>query len=196
MTRYFVILGLILFSISTLVADTLTNDQSTGIFNDILRRIPRRDPESHAILKVRPRQGPGVPQDLWANFGIQELASSNEVRITLWNEQKDSHVIWETYTLPIDDAIRKELDNQRRHKTIVAEREKRQAESSAKKIGELTGGKLKYGMTLQEVKAVMGEPTGPVHSAQLIGHFGVDYPDLSLTFQGFRLRDAAPRKEK
>src|ERR1039458_6097061 len=196
MTRYFVILGLILFSVSTLVADTLTNDQSTAIFNEILRRIPRRDPESHAILQVRPRQGPGVPQDLWANFRIQELASSNEVRITLWSAKMSSDVIWETHTLTIDDAIRKELENQRRHKTIVAEREKRQAESSAKRIDELTGGKLKYGMTLQEVKAVMGEPTYPRRLAQYAGHFRVDYPDVSLVFQRIRLSDAAARKEK
>lgn len=170
-------------------AQTETNDESTAIFTEILRRLPRRDPESHAILQVRLRRVRGVYQDFWANFTIQELPSSNAVVITLWNELKSGSEIHERYRLVINEAIRKELQNQKQHLVIMAERKRKEAEAWAKSVDILSGGKLKSGMSTNEVKAIMGKSDKTDMNHQLLGYFFVWYSDLRLTFRDRRLSE-------
>ena len=99
------VISLLVFGGSLLLAADPTADKSSEIFQNLIHRFPRREPESHALLEVKLRSQPGIPQNLWATFTIEQ-SSSNSVLITLTTPQKGRDVVWEAYELKIDDAIR------------------------------------------------------------------------------------------
>ncbi len=166
----------------------------SATFQDILSRVIRRDKDSEAIMEVKAQKD--APQRVSGlNFTIEEQPSQNEVVVVIWRNLKTSGGVYENYCLIMDDAIREELRNQKRFQELQKERITKALEERAKKIEQLTEGKLKYGMTPDEVAAIKGKPAA-VDEIEPRGAAGLPfnafiwiYPNLKLHFYGGILVD-------
>ncbi len=153
-------------------------------FQDILGRVMKRDKDTDAILLIKPKEdAPSAPYGL--EFSIRPARDENSVNIVIYRNAKVEW-IYERYLLKADDAIRKELQNQKKLVAAEEKAHKQYVEEQTKRIPELTGGKLKYGMSREQVESVMGKPNS-TNEAQLAGSFGLSYPDMNLWFTDERL---------
>lgn len=165
----------------------------SATFQDILSRVMRRDAGSGAIMEVKAKEdAPQLPFGL--NFTVEETPHQNEVVVVIWRNLKTDGV-YEKYRLKMDDAIQQELRNQKRFHELQKEREKKALEERAKKIEQLTGAKLRYGMTPKEVEVINGKPP-IVETIKPRGAAGLPfdafiwvYPNLNLHFYSGMLTD-------
>ena len=154
-------------------------------FQEIQRRVTRRDADCGAIVAVKVKED--APQlSFGLNFSIKEDAS--DAVIVLSRTLKAGDGVYEQYRLRLDDALRQELLNQKRLKELGIERHKKVSEEQKKKISALSKGRLSYGMSLEEVAKLKGQPQ-KVESWQAAGAFRAIYPDMSLSFWMRRLTD-------
>ncbi len=167
----------------------------SATFQDILSRVVRRDVDSGAILSVKAKEDASTLR-LDLQFKIEETLHQNEVVVVIWKNMKTNDGVYEMYRLKMDDAIQQELRNQKRFQELQKERQKKALEERAKKIEQLTEGKLKYGMMANEVEAIKGKPL-VVEKVNGGGAAGIPpetfiwvYPNLKLHFYGGMLTDA------
>ena len=156
-------------------------------FQEITSRVVRRDAQSGAILGVRVKEDAPTSFDA-LDFSVEEIAHASEAVIVLGFRMKSGDGVYEKYRLRIDDALRQEILNQQRLKVLEAERVATGIQSRKKKITDLSSGKLSYGMTLEEVIKIYGQPQ-KAHDAQAAGSFTVVYPDRNLSFWMMKLMD-------
>ena len=80
-------------------------------FRDVLARVEQRDPDSGAILKVRPHpDAPGGPPS-GLEFRIEE-AERGVVIVTL-SQPSMTRIVAEEYRLKVDDAMRRNWRSRR-----------------------------------------------------------------------------------
>lgn len=161
-------------------------------FKEIQSRVIRRDANSGAILEVKvkedsPKLGFGL------NFSIAEDAG--DVVIVLSRNLKTGDGVYEKYRLRMDDALRQELQNQKKLKELLAAQEKKYREAQTKKIAELTGGQLKFGMSFTAVEAIKGKAPKGLFGAAEFGTFTWIYPDMKLRFVRESLNDVELTKQ-
>jgi hypothetical protein len=149
-------------------------------FQDILGRVITRDKDTDAILLVKRKEdAPAAPYPYSLRFSIRADQEGNgNVDIVIHGDVKWDKT-YERYFLKADDAIRKELGNQKKLEAAKEMAHKKYVEEQTKRIHELTGGKLKYGMSREQVEAVMGKPSR-FEDAQ--ASFGLFYPGMVLWF--------------
>jgi hypothetical protein len=132
-------------------------------FQNILSRVVARDKETNAITKVAPKEdAPQNQSDL--DFSITQDTTREEVRVVV-SEHTMIGRTYEQYLLRMDDAIREELKKANRLRAALARKENERIDQQNKKIGELTGGRLRYGMSQNEVEGAMGKPDKVVEGA-------------------------------
>lgn len=159
-------------------------------FQDILSRVALRDETSDAILTVKSKDDCAL-QDSYLNFSIKQ-DRDGDIVIQLYVNNMINNSIYESYRLQIDNAMQIELDKQKRYQEVQEERAKEWQAKRAKDIEQLTGGKLKLGMTEEQVKAVKGEPVTteqPVVQSILSDAIIWVYPDMKIYFQHGTLQD-------
>lgn len=162
-------------------------------FLEIQSRVLRRDAESGAILQVKVKEdAPRLSFGL--DFTIDEIPNDREAIVVLSRNLKAGDGVYEKYRLRLDDALRQELKNQKRLKELEVERSAKNIEEQKKKITELSDGKLSYGMSLEEVVKVKGQPQ-KVRSWQAAGAFTAIYPDMGLDFWAMKLTRAELARE-
>jgi hypothetical protein len=83
-------------------------------FADLLTRVTRRDKETGAILEVRAKDD-APRRNFGLTFSISEVPYAGEAVVVVAEELKAGDGVFEKYRLRIDDAIRQELDNQKRY---------------------------------------------------------------------------------
>ena len=164
-------------------------------FQDILGRVMQRDKETGAILVVKPKEdAPAAP---WGQTGLRLSIApgfdGSNVEIRIYYKGMGER-IYELYLLKADDAIRVELGNQEKLAAVREKAHQKYVEEQTKRIAELTGGKLKYGMSRQQVEAVMGKPS-EFKEAQAGGSFGLSYPGMLLWFSDKRLDEVTMTKK-
>lgn len=105
--------------------------------------------------------------------------------------------IYERYKLMIDASIRAELDKLKVMREQAAVKAAKLRKERTERIEKLTDGKLRYGMTRQEVIAAWGEPKAPAPGPgyQQAGRFDMEYKDYTLQFL-FTLFDIVKNKEE
>jgi hypothetical protein len=100
-----------------------TQPYVSATFQDILRRVSSREPESKAILYVNAKLD--APHKGNFRFHIEEIKGENgNVSITLSQSSKVETRVYESYRLKADAAILQELANQKRWVEIEIERRK------------------------------------------------------------------------
>jgi hypothetical protein len=163
-------------------------------FQDILGRVMQRDKETGAILLVKPKED--APPAPWGLNGLSLSIAAldrNNVEIRIYYKGMGERT-YELYLLKADDAIRVELGNQEKLAAVRERAHQKYVEEQTKRIAELTGGKLKYGMSRQQVEAVMGKPS-EYKEAQAGGSFGLSYPGMLLWFSAERLDEVTLTKK-
>ncbi|KAF0250037.1 MAG: hypothetical protein FD167_562 [bacterium] len=157
-------------------------------FQDILNRVIGRDKESGAILEIKVKED--SPQlNFGLSFNIEEVPNQNEVIIILYRNLKAGDGVYEKYRLRIDDAICRELENQKYFYQLQTEHKKKFQENLTKKITELTKGVLEYGIPCSKVQTIKGKAISILASAAAAGNFTWVYPDIKLHFVGGTLQD-------
>lgn len=190
LSRLFCVTLLALYASRAYAAEETKYVSST--FQEIQKRA-NRDPECGAIISVQCKED-APRHDYPLDFSIDK-APGDEVIIVLSINLLAGDGVYEKYLLRIDDAIRQELQNQERLKKVQAERKAKAIEESKKKINEISGGKLSYGMSLEDVTAVKGKPV-KVEQWQAYGAFTAIYPDMKLFFWETRLANIELAVEK
>jgi hypothetical protein len=90
-------------------------------FQETQSRVMRRDAECGAILKVKVKEdAPEILSDL--DFSIKEVPNANEAVIKLSRKRMSGDGVYEMYYLRVDDAMRQELQNQKRFKELEVTR--------------------------------------------------------------------------
>lgn len=164
-------------------------------FAEILTRVTERDPECGAILRVKPKaDSPSLHWDLLFSItekhgGAQIVLSAND-----WGHTLVDRGIYEIYVLSLDQSIREELNKQKRLQELIIEREAKAKKEAAEAIEKLTKGKLKVGMTQDEVIAIVGRPNIAITNHQK-GHFFSEYNDYILCWYWTGLVNALDTKE-
>jgi hypothetical protein len=179
-------MGLLAFGSSAQAAEEPNFVSAT--FQDILARVVRRDKDSQAIVTVKRKAD--APQSGTLNFSIVQVPhDENEAVVTLSINLKAGDGVYEKYRLKIDEAIRRELNNQKRMADLERERLVKEFEQRKKNIVELSGGTLREGMTLEEVVKVKGQPKQiePIvygGAMARLPEFKAIYADMEIIFQG------------
>lgn len=162
-------------------AKKAASEPRSATFTDILRRVSLRDKDSGAILSVRTKEdSPGRGRgDLAFRISPSRDEKSVEIELTV---QSKTRVVYEAYQLAIDPAIRAELAKlELMEKQQAARAVKEQAEQT-ERIARLSAGKLRRGMTREEVIAAWGEPSEFISATQA-GSFILKYPGFILRFR-------------
>lgn len=165
-------------------------------FQEIQSRVISREAESGAILAVRTKDD-APPLGFGLNFSLEVSPHDPEMAVVVLERKlMAGDGVYEKYFLRIDDSIRRELQNQQRLKELTAVRLAQAVAEQKKVIRELSGGKLAYGMTLEEVIRVKGQPLksdspGP----QAAGSAVIFYPDMSLHFESLQLTHLGPPRK-
>src|SRR4051794_38647327 len=164
------------------IAEERPDPAASATFQDVVRRVEARDPDSGAIVDVRARDdAPRYGGNL--NFAIQQRGE-DEVVIVLTAHTMTADV-FEQYRLKLDPALRAELARQ---KLFAQQQEqKRQAWVAGQrvKIPAATGGRLQLGMSPDEGKKAVGAPKAE-HVWQKAGGRSLGYDDLTLRLEGGR----------
>lgn len=174
-------------------------------FAEILTRVVARDKDSGAILRVKMKAD--APQVLHGEllFEMHEEPNTDSVVIQ-FSTQTMTLNVYEMYRLVVDQNIREELANLKLMQAQGVEKARQLQQEQAARIERLTNGKLKYGMTREEVIAVLGQPKAqpPGPGFQEAGRFTLEYNAYYLDFL-LTLRDivikpgvahAAPQQHK
>jgi hypothetical protein len=172
-----------------------TTEFVSATFQDILARVVDRHHKTGAIFSVKAKQdAPEVSVSL--SFSIEAVPQHNEVIITLSENLGKRQRIYEQYRLKVDKATQRELDNWARYKQMVEDNRKEREKAQSERIQKLTGGKLKFGMSTQEVIAIKGQPL-PEQRPRLRAYdgFTMIYPDMKLEFVDSRLDDVRLTQE-
>ena len=148
-------------------------------FQDILGRVMQRDKETGAILRVKAKEDAPAPHPYGLEFTIR--AEEKDVVSIVIDGGVMNNRTYERYLLKADDAIRKELGNQEKLAAVREKAHQKYVEEQTKQVPELTGGKLKYGMSRQQVEAVIGKPN-EFKEGQAAGSFELSYPGMDLWF--------------
>lgn len=164
----------------------------SATFKEILSRVIRRDKDSQAILRVKGKED--AKKDLGLSFSISEILDTprhDEAYVTLRVNLKAGDGVYERYRLRIDSAVRQELNNQNRMVALARERSIKEFARKRQEIVDRSGGTLTYGMTLEEVIKVKGQPekvelvVSKGLAAMLRGsQITASYPDMKITFYG------------
>jgi hypothetical protein len=154
-------------------------------FAEILERVSERDSESGAILTVQPKDdSPRINYGL--SFSMTKVPG-DEVVIQLEIALKSGDGVYERYRLRMDDAMRKELALLEKHAEVQKKRAAAAVSEATAKIEKVTRGKVRYGMTRDEVETILGKPKEVV-SAQAAGSISLVYPTYRLGFWMNRLQ--------
>lgn len=150
-------------------------------FQDVVKRVEQRDPDSGAILKVKPH--PDAPDG--ARFGLSFQISEVEpgVVIVTLSQPAMTRIVAEEYRLKADDAIRDELGKQKLMEQQKAEKHKAWEHAQRVKIEAVTGGRFHFGTSAEEVRKAMGTPTRE-EVWQKLGGLTLVYGDTTFTFDG------------
>jgi hypothetical protein len=164
-------------------------------FADILSRVVLRDKDSGAILTVKMKEdAPQHGSRSELNFKMEEKPGDQSVVIELSPPSMVSDVC-EQYQLQIDPSIREELDKLKLMQKQGVEKAIKMKKEQTERIEKLSDGKLKYGMTEQEVIAVLGKPKGEFRGYQHAGRFRLEYDRYYLNFM-VTLRDMEMRDKE
>jgi hypothetical protein len=178
MTRL-ALVALVLGSVT--VASAPAAEKKVGkTFADILSRVKQRDEDSGAILRVKMRDDAPPYAQGELIFDMAEGSDKNTVTIRLTTPSLNLNV-YEEYVLVVDDAIREELGKLALMRKQAVEKAKKWREEQTEKVRKVTGGKLKFGMTEEEVVKLLGKPQQR-HSAMAAGVFYLEYADWYLSF--------------
>lgn len=183
-----------LFVMSDVAQAAETPKFVSAAFKQILTRVTRRDKESQAILRVKGKADAPRPTGS-LRFSISEEPNINEAVVTLRVNGKIG-TVYEQYRLKIDDAMRLELNNQNHMVDLERGRSIKEFARKRQEIIDRSGGILTYGMTLEEVIKVKGQPEkvepvsvkGLVQMAR-IPELAASYSDMKITFYGSIDRD-------
>jgi hypothetical protein len=153
-------------------------------FAEILERVSERDSESGAILTVQCKDdSPRISYGL--SFSMAKV-HADEVVIELGIALKSGDGVYERYRLRMDEAMRKELALLEKTRRGSKRRATAQVTAATAKIERVTRGKVRYGMTRDEVEKILGKPK-ELLSAQAFGSFSLVYPTYRLGFWMNRL---------
>lgn len=169
---------------SELWAQVQSTNQLSAALKEFLNREGVRDPETGAILRVRPKT-PRFFDNLPLDCSIRKLPASNHViryEIVLTVHSKTGTEVHERILLDAEAALLLEVERQTRHHQLGPERERRLREARTKKINEMTGGVLQYGMSQEQVVAVKGDNWKPGPPYAKFGAFEMRYEDITLLF--------------
>jgi len=174
------------------IADERPDPAASATFQDVVRRVEARDPDSGAILEVRarddaPRYGGGG-----LNFAIQQRGK-DEVVIVL-SARTMTGDVYEQYLLKLDPALRAELARQKLFAEQQAQKHQAWVVAQRAKIPAVTGDRLQFGMSPDEVKKALGTPKAE-HVWQKAGGLTLVYDDLTLTFDGGLTDVEKPERE-
>jgi hypothetical protein len=157
-TRYslFRLLVLIVACSSDHALPTVRDAPANPLFREILTRVVERDDDTGAILTVQAIEGCSRhPHNLV--FSIEQERDHTVVIVLHWNN-KTNDGVYEKHRLVVDDAIRTELANQKKFQTKLEIIREAQTKERDKRFSQLTGGRLTYGMTQDEVLRTFGKP--------------------------------------
>jgi len=174
------------------IADERPDPAASATFQDVVRRIEARDPDSGAILEVRarddaPRFGGGG-----LNFAIRQKGD-DEVVIVLSARSMTAEV-YEQYLLKLDPALRAELARQKLFAEQQEQKHQAWVAGQRVKVPAMTGGRLQYGMRPDEVKKVLGTARAE-HVWQKAGGLTLEYDGMTLTFDGGLTDVEKPERE-
>jgi hypothetical protein len=190
MRRFYLFALITLFTLHGATQAAEKSSYVSATFQDILSRVVERDKTSGAILRVRTKDDSAI-HAASLNFSIKQ-DRTGDVVVVLYLNNMINDGIYEKYRLKMDNAMQEELGNQGRYQEVLKERAKKELERRAKEIAQLTGGKLKYGMSPAEVEAVKGKPSKterPIEQALFSDAITWIYPDMKLFFRGSILQN-------
>jgi hypothetical protein len=153
-------------------------------FQQIQKRAEKRDAETGAILTVAPSEDAPTPRGSLV-FNIAETPDAGVYVVTISQPLKSAHGIYEQYRLRADQALRQELQKQKRHRELE---QQRLTQKQKQNIAALSDDKLQHGMTEEQVIALWGKPQNIEHK-QSVGAFIAIYAKARLHFQQDRLCD-------
>lgn len=189
--------GLFLLGLSEasvgLSPDKNSDSPANPIFQEILNRVVDRDQDTDAILRVQAKDGCShYPHQL--SFSIIQARENDEVVVVLRCNNKVNDGVYEKYRLVIDNAIRAELSNQKKFQAKLSRIEEASRKERAKRFKQLTGGRLTQGMTQDEVKGILGNPSSvvPFQGARFVSVGSCDswvYGSFQVRFHDGRAAD-------
>lgn len=174
------------------IAEERPDPAASPTFQDVVRRVEARDPDSGAITDVRPRDDAPRYGGGRLNFAIQQRGE-DEVIIVLTAHTMTADV-FEQYRLKVDPALRAELARQKMYAQQQEQKHQAWVVAQRAKIPAVTGGRLQYGMSPDEVKKALGTPKAE-HVWQKAGGLSLVYDDLTLTFDGGLTDVEKPERE-
>lgn len=154
-------------------------------FQDIQSRVTQRDGESGAILFVKAKVD--APSEHLLNFSIEQHSYEAVIVLSL---KLLTDGVYEKYHLRLDDAMREEIQKQKRLKELQAERIAKSVVEQKKEITELSGGKLSYGMSYKQVVKAIGKPDKD-DVDQSDKYLKAFYPGMALFFTRLFTRDGS-----
>lgn len=162
MSNAYSLLRLLILIVVCASARPLSADDSdtpaNPLFQEILTRVTERDRDTDAILMVKAREGCSRhPHNL--NFSIEQERSHDTVVIVLHWNNKTNDGVYEKHRLVIDAAIRTELANQKNFQIKLEKLGAAYSEVRDKRFNQITGGRVRYGMTPNEVEQQLGKPS-------------------------------------
>lgn len=178
------IVSLLTASGSGLSAQTYSTNQVSAELKEFLSREGVRDPETGAILKVRPKT-PRFFDNLPLDCSIRKLPVTNQVsryEIALTVLQMTGTELHERLVLDAEPALLAEVSRQANYRALAPARESKLRETRSKRIAEMTSGALSYGMTKAQAVAAKGENWKPGPPYQKAGAFELRYDDITLLF--------------
>ena len=163
-------------------AQTPNTNPISPTLADFLRREGVRDPETGAILEVRPKV-PRFSDNPPLDCSIRMTPPTNGVsqyEILLSTPQMTGTEIHERIVLDAEPSLLSEVSRQTKYRELAPVREARQREARTKRIAELTNRLLRYGMSKDEVVTAKGHAWKPGPPYQKAGASEMHYDDLTL----------------
>jgi hypothetical protein len=165
-----------------LQAQTHSTNRVSSTLREFLNREGVRDPETGAILSVRPKT-PRFFDNPPLDCSIRKLPVTNNVirfEIVLTVLQVGGTEEHEKIVLNSEPALLVEVSRQAKYRDLAPERAQRLREARTKKIAEKASGVLRYGMSKEQVVAAKGVDWKPGTPYQKAGAFEMRYDDMTL----------------
>jgi hypothetical protein len=163
-------------------AQAAVTNQISGAFREFLRREGVRDPESGAILSVRPKV-PRFDDNPPLECAIRKFPQTNQpsrYEILLLVHWRNTNEIHERLLFDAEPALLDEFSRQAKYHDLAPVRERRQQEARGERIREVTKGFLRYGMTREEIVTAIGDKWKPGPFYQKAGASEMRYDDFTL----------------
>jgi hypothetical protein len=163
-------------------AQAPTTNSVSQAFAEFLLREGVRDPETGAILSVRPKV-PRFHGNPPLTCSIRKLAETNRTsryEIVLTARFMTGPEEHEKLVLDAEPALLVEVSRQANYQALAPERARRLKEAKTKRISEMSNGLLAYGMSKEQVVAAKGAGWKQGDQYQKAGAFEMRYADVTL----------------